>query len=574
MRQVTRDLLRFSRPYRWSLPGLVLLGVVGSLAEGIGIGLMIPLLDMLVGGAPSADAGPFVRLLQAVTPSGGDVPRMVLLGLAIVALIGLKTIILAANLLLATKIAGRMTRDLRMSACRQLLEVGFGFFTKVRQGKLINVLDTQTYRTSEALLWLGAGVIGVCNIGVFMALLLVISWQMSAIALLLLAPAFMVVRRITRLAHIRGEALVEAYSVMAGRILELLSAMRTIRIFGQERAEEDRFAEAADNLYRCHMRSEPLNHLVPPLAELLYVPAFLAVFAYAWYMGIGVSVLLVFLLLLYRMQPPLKRLDQARVNLASLSSGVAEVMALLRKEDKTYVASGTIPIERLTKQIKFEHVTFRYEPGGPIVIKDVSFTICRGSVVAIVGKSGSGKSTLVNLLCRFYDVETGIISVDGKPLATLDLRSWRKRLAFAGQDADLLTGSIRENIIFGLLDASDEDVRNAVELSNAAEFVDKLPKGLDTQVGPRGLRLSGGQRQRIALARALIRRPDILILDEATNAVDDVTEQAIHDAIGQLAGSSTIIIIGHRLSTLRTADRTLVMANGSLIEKGVPDEIL
>ena len=140
-----------------------------------------------------------------------------------------------------------------------------------------------------------------------------------------------------------------------------------------------------------------------------------------------------------------------------------------------------------------------------------------------------------------------------------EARSWRKRLAFAGQDADLLTGSIRENIIFGLLDASDEDVRNAVESSNAAEFVDKLPKALDTQIGPRGLRLSGGQRQRVALARALIRRPELLILDETTNAVDDVTEQAIHDAIGQLAGSSTIIIIGHRLNTLRTADRTLVI---------------
>lgn len=574
MRLVSGELLHFIRPYRWWLPLLVVLGIAASFAEGVGIGFLIPMLNTLIGSGPSENAGPFARVMSELLPDTGEKQRLAVFAVAILVLIGMKAAILASNLALATRLAGQVTRDLRMAACRQLLQVSYSLFSDTEHGRLINILDVQTSRTSEALLWFEEAIIHSCSIAVFVGLLLFLSWQMTLIALVLLAPAFLVVRRITRLAHQRGEALVEAQSVMAGRILELLGNMRTIRIFGQEKAEERRFSGAAEGFYQGFRQWETLNRLVQPLAELLYVPAFLAVFAYAWSTKIGIPTMLVFLLFLYRMQLPLKRLDQARVKLASYSSSVSEVTGLLRTEDKAYVESGSTPIDRLESVINFDKVTFRYEPGSEPALRNVSFDVAKGSVVAIVGKSGSGKSTLVNLLCRFYDPESGVISVDGKPLPELDLHSWRRCLAFAGQDADLISGSIRENVIFGQPGATDEDVRGAVVMSHAAEFIDRLPEGLETRVGPRGLRLSGGQRQRIALARALIRKPDVLILDEATNAVDNVTEEAIQETVERLAGDATIIVIAHRLSTLRSAHRVLVMADGELVEEGVPEELL
>ncbi len=574
MRYLNDEWLRLLRPYNWSLILLAILGFTASIAEGIGIGLLIPMLYTLTGEEPSGSGGSFAHFMANLLPDVSLQSRLAILGFAILVLIGTKTLILASNLALATRLAGQITFDLRMAACRQLLHIGYGFFSTTDHGKLLNLMDAQTYRTSESVLWLEEAIINVCSIAVLMTFLFFISWQMTVIAIALLVPAFFVVRQITRTAQRRGEALVNAYSTMSGRILELLNAMRTIRIFGQEEAEERRFKESASNLFERFRETETLNRLVPPLAELLYAPAFLVVFAYAWSSGTSIPVLLVFLLLLYRIQPLLKRLDQARVVLASMASSISEITELIRAEDKIYIRSGSMRIESFSDEIVFDQVSFRYAQGDSEALRRVSFAISKGSVVAIAGKSGSGKSTIVNLLCRFYDPNSGSISIDGKHLSELDLKSWRQRLAFAGQDADLISGSIRENVIFGHPGATDKAVRESIEVSHASEFIDKLPEGLETKVGSRGLRLSGGQRQRVALARALIRKPDILILDEATNAVDNVTEEAIQEAIKRLADESTVLVIAHNLNTLRIADWIVVMSDGKVVEQGAPQELL
>jgi subfamily B ATP-binding cassette protein MsbA len=207
-------------------------------------------------------------------------------------------------------------------------------------------------------------------------------------------------------------------------------------------------------------------------------------------------------------------------------------------------------------------------------VSDLSFRIPKGAVFAIVGGSGAGKSTVIGLLCRLYDPQAGAIRVDGTPLAHLDLRSWRGRLAFAGQDGELLEGTVRENILYGAPSASDAEVIAAARQAHAHDFITELPQGYDTLLSPRGMNLSGGQRQRIALARALIRKPELLILDEATNAVDNVTELAIQETVEQLAGRCTMLIVAHRLGTIRRADHVLVMAGGRIIEQGQPGELL
>jgi ABC-type multidrug transport system fused ATPase/permease subunit len=204
----------------------------------------------------------------------------------------------------------------------------------------------------------------------------------------------------------------------------------------------------------------------------------------------------------------------------------------------------------------------------------LSFELARGEVLAVVGRSGAGKSTLINLLYRFYDPASGRILVDGQPLETLRLSSWRRRLALAGQDVELLAGTVRDNLAFGDPSIEDDAIRDALELASADGFVAQLPGGLDAEVGTRGARLSGGQRQRIALARALARAPELLVLDEATNAVDAETELAIQRALRSLAGRITVIVIAHRLSTLRIADRALLLADGRMVEHGPVEQVL
>lgn len=565
------DLIRLARPRPWALPVLVVLGLLASLAEGIGIGLFIPLLELLMGGGARDAAGPLVALLQDLVPEGDPSDRISAIVLMIVGLVALRTAILVADLMIATALAARTTRDLRLAVGRQLLEVGYGFFPRADQGRLLSTIDTHTYRTGDAVVLLGTAVINLTAVAVGVTLLLLLSWRMTLVVAALLVPAVFVVWRLSRAAHTGGEALVAAYSAMTSRGLELLTAMRMIRIFGLERSQEQRFATAAEDLRHAFRRSETLNHVVPVVAELLYLPAFLVACAYGWYSGLGLPSLLVFLLLLYRLQPHLLRLEQARVVLASLMPSFAEIRRLLRRDDKTYLASGSAVPAQTPHEVRFERVSFRYGADETPALDDVSLTLRPGEVLALTGRSGAGKSTLLNLLCRLYDPGSGVVLIDGVPLSELDLTRWRQRLAFAGQDAELVTASVRENLHYGRADATEAELHQALALAHAAEFVARLPQGLDTQVGVQGTALSVGQRQRLALARALLRKPDILILDEATSAVDPETDRAIADTIANMAGRATVIVVSHRHETLRNAQRVVVLEGGRIARDGAPD---
>jgi ATP-binding cassette, subfamily B, bacterial MsbA len=572
--QAIRSLLAFTRPYPWAVPSLVGLSLLASLVEGIGIGLMIPLLDVMLGTGSSIPSGPLGQVMQQIGSFASSGTRLAMLAAAILTLIALKTVVMVANAVVAARITGRVTHDLRVGLTRQLLRVSYEFFSRSEHGRLMNVLEAQTYRTSEAMTLLAQLLSSLCAIVVFTLLLLLLSWKLAIVVIAMAVPVSLLVRGVTRWGHRYGTHLVEAYSALAGRMLELLSAMRTIRVFGEERGEERRMRAASNAARGLFVRTEALSQSIQPVVEFLYVPVFLAVLTYAWHAGIPTTSLLTFLLLLFRMQPQLKRLDYARVTLAGYAAGVAEVESLLRSHDKPYLSSGSVRLESLQREIEFDRVSFRYTGENAASVSDVSMRIPKGSVFAIVGGSGAGKSTLVSLLCRLYDPTEGTVRVDGIPLTQLQLESWRQRIAFAGQDAELLTGTIRDSIVYGAPSLDDEEVACFAQAAHADEFIRLLPEGYATRIGSRGMRLSGGQRQRIALARALARRPDVLILDEATNAVDNITETAIQETIEKLAGQCTIIVIAHRLTNVQRADHVVVMSQGRVAEQGSPDELL
>ena len=278
--------------------------------------------------------------------------------------------------------------------------------------------------------------------------------------------------------------------------------------------------------------------------------------------------------MLYRLQPSVRKLDSDRVNLVGLLASVEDVISLLEIPEQQYIRSGNIHCHGLKRSLTFKSVGFRYNPEDKPALNDISFSIPKGKTTAIVGPSGAGKSTLIGLICRFYDVTEGEIYVDDYPLRDLDLASFRSHIAIVSQDVYVFNTTVRENIAYGRLDATDAEIINAAKQANADEFIRKLPEGYDTILGDRGIRLSGGQRQRIALARAIVRDPQIFILDEATNALDSVSENLIQEAINTFGQNRTVIIIAHRLSTIEQADKILVLQEGRVVEQGNFQQLL
>ena len=575
--KIIPTLIRLMRDFPWALPAVIALGLLSSLAEGVGIGLLIPLLGIVVGDEASAQSGaPFVARAQSYAAAFSEDTRLLFLAASVVALVAIKAVVVYANRGLGTWINGRVSHDLRVALFRQLLNVGHLFLVRNDLGKLLNTIETETWRASEALAVLFSMIISACAVVALTGLLLLISWRMTvmvAAGMLLLA---LLVRLVARWAWRRGNLEVSSNAALSQTLFDGLHSMRLIRLFGQEAREEERFRHDSDQVRRAALAVDMITNLVEPVSEILYVLLFLTIVTVAWWSGVGLAPLFASLLLLYRLQPHIRALDHCRVELAGLAAAVEDVTALRDEADKPYVRSGTRPFAGLRRGIVFENVTFDYHGHSLSLpsLKKVSFRIGCGEMTAIVGGSGAGKSTIINLIYRLFDPQEGRLRVDGVLLEDLDLMAWRASLAIAGQDADLKNDTISNNIAYGRANAARGDVIEAAKKAAAHDFIVALSQGYDSRVGDRGLRLSAGQRQRIGLARALLREPDILILDEATNALDSSTEDAIDAALQRLRGHLTMIVVAHRLSTIRASDHVVVLDDGEVVEAGPPHVLL
>jgi subfamily B ATP-binding cassette protein MsbA len=315
------------------------------------------------------------------------------------------------------------------------------------------------------------------------------------------------------------------------------------------------------------------QQIIPATLEIVYAPVFLAVILTAVVVKISVPVLLPYLLLCYRVQPDIRQLNHERAYLAGLFGSLREVTALVECRSKTTIASVSIPFDHLQDGVVFDEVSFQYQTDRAVALSEVSFKLHARETTAIVGESGAGKTSLVNLLLGFYQPTEGQIRVDGRPLTSLRSDLWRKKLGLAGQDVGLLEGTIRENIAYGSQGSTSAEIEEAARLAAVDDVIKQMPRRYETYVGEGGFKLSQGQRQRIGLARALLRRPEILILDEATNAVDGLTEQLIHKTLVRFAGKMTVILIAHRLSVVRLADRVIVLDAGKVAELGTFREL-
>ena len=565
-----RPLLSLLKLYPWAIPGIVILGLLSSLSEGVGISLFIPLLQSLNqtnSQLPSKNffVDFFYQLFVHFPPNN----RLLIIVFCIFCSIFLKNCLSYSNTILFCWFNSRISHRLRSGIFKQLLSVSYSFLESKESGKLMNTLAAETWRTSQALSVLLNLLITICTISIFVILLLLLSWQLTLLVTFFMIVISCIIQLVTRQVKTLGKQAVQVNSNLASRMWEGLSGMKVIRAFGRESYEQKRFDEASKEVRNTFLKLDIISGTVNPLSEVFSAALLLCVLVIALLQGWAApTTLLTFIFILYRLQPQVKQLDGSRVSLTSLTSAVEDVMSFLDCSDKPYIRSGQIPFKSLSQAICLESVSFHYNPLEKPALQDISICIPQSKTTALVGPSGAGKSTLVNLICRFYEVTSGEIYVNGYSLKELNLTDWRSRIAIVSQDVHMFSTTIRENIAYGRLDAREDEIIAAARLASAHEFISQLPQGYDTMVGDRGVRLSGGQRQRLALARAIICNPEILILDEATNALDSISENLIQEALNTLSQNRTVIIIAHRLSTIEKADQIIVLEEGRVLEQG------
>lgn len=566
------------RTHPWQVSALLLLSVLASVADGLSISMLIPLLSTLFGGASlmGDDDGPIAVALGRVADMAGPGNRLELIAGLIVGLVAFRALVSYLNGITATRLSGEISLRMRSRIHANLLGVDYQYICVTDYGKMINTLDGETWKVTEAILSVFELFSYICMIVVFGTILVLISWKLTVAIVFLVGMVSLLRRLVDKPVRRLGDAMVRTGEELAIRSHELLDSMRMTRAFGREGHAQDAYEDVSRRVMQIDVQSTKLSSATSSVQELLYASIVAVILIAAVKMELGQASLIAFLALLHRLQPNIKAIDETRTSLIHATGSVNAVSEMMSLEQWSLQATGTRRLEQLHDRIEFESVTFSYAGKAyerRNALEDISFSIPIGKVTAFVGASGAGKSTVTNLLYRLHDPESGRITVDGVPLNELDLVWWRSQLTISGQDTDLVSGTLRENIAYARPDASMADIEEAARAADIHDFIAQLPHGYETEVGERGMLLSGGQRQRIELARALIRKDAILILDEATNALDSMTEAEVYAAVERMSEGRTIIVIAHRLSTTRKADQVVVLSHGRVAEQGPPSEL-
>jgi subfamily B ATP-binding cassette protein MsbA len=565
-------LVRLANPPAWASPSIIALGLAVALLEGMSLYLFIPLIQSLgaSGGAANRMGWLFDRLIGSVPADR----RVAILVTAVVATVILKNLVSFLNTFVTRFTGGHVAHQMRLRVFEQTISSCIDYRVQNKGTDIVNTLTTETWKVSSGLILIYRLAVCLCTFGVFLILLLLISVKLTALAMLFLAGSAAMVHLATRRADAAGKSVVAENKRFGLRMWESVNALQLIRSFSREEYELTRFTTLSERVHRRILKLDMLWAVPAPLSEIFATILIGLLILGGGMLGTSFAVLAAFLAVLYRMQAPVREIMSSKVALDSLNASVADVAEYLEATSTPYIKTGTKRITAFDTAIEFRDVSFRYAPHEPLALNQVSFTIPKGATTAIVGRSGAGKSTLMTLLFRFEDPTSGEILVDGIPLRELDLRSWRERLSLMSQDVRLFNETVEANIAYGDLDARPEGIRTAAKIAGADEFIRDMPQGYATEVGDHGMRLSGGQRQRIALARTILRDPDILLLDEATNALDSDSERSFQDALDLYARGRTVVVIAHRLATVADADQIIVLEGGRVVECGAPAALL
>ncbi|MBP5974563.1 ABC transporter ATP-binding protein [Brasilonema sp. CT11] len=475
-------------------------------------------------------------------------------------------------------LAQDIQHDLRLDAYEHLQELELAYFEERSTGGLMSILSDDINQLER---FLDSGANDILQVvttvviigGAFFILAPSVAWMAILPIPFILWGSFAFQKLLApRYADVR-----EKVGLLNSRLVNNLSGITTIKSFTSEDYEISRLTKESEAYRRSNAKAIKLSSAFVPLIRMLILVSFTALLLFGGIAAangkISVGTYSVLLFLVQRLLWPLTRLGDTFDQYQRAMASTNRVMNLLDTPLAIHTGEIHLPTDTVRGEVEFKNVTFAYKDRLPVV-KNLSLQVPAGKTIAIVGSTGSGKSTLVKLLLRLYEVQSGTMTLDGIDIQQLELRDLRRCIGLVSQDVFLFHGSIAENIAYGSFDASDDQIITAAKIAEAHEFIMQLPQGYETIVGERGQKLSGGQRQRIAIARAILKNPPILILDEATSAVDNETEAAIQRSLEHITVNRTTIAIAHRLSTIRNASRIYVMEYGQFVESGTHQELL
>ena len=493
--------------------------------------------------------------------------------LTILTVFVMKNVFLYLKNLALTYVQFNLITNIRNNLFDHFHKLSISFFDKNKSGELTSILVNDV---SNMRIALGTSFhkifIEPINIITFISILFIINLKLATIALFIIPITSLVILLIGKSIRRKSKRTAEQIAEIMGRISEILNSIRVVKAFGNEDYESKRFKKEQDKYYSLITRRAKLKLTASPIAET--IGAIIGVLL-LWVGGSDVLVMktmnsedfIRFILILFSVLGPIRLLSNVSIQMQMGIASAERVFKVLDTNTEVVEKKNPVKINKFENSLEFKNVDFFYENNEP-VLKNVSFEIKKGEMVAIVGPSGAGKSTIADLISRFYDAKSGAIFFDGIDLRDISTKSLRNNFGIVTQETILFDETIEFNIAYGKIKYSEDELINASIAANAYDFIKEQPKGFQTVIGEKGLKLSGGQRQRIAIARAILRNPPILILDEATSALDTNSEREVQIAIDNLMRDRTTVVIAHRLSTIKQSDSIIVLDDGRVVENG------
>ena len=491
----------------------------------------------------------------------------------------IKNIFLYLKNLSLTYIQFNLITGLRNRIYGHLHSMSLSYFDKARSGELTSIVinDVSNMRVAFGTSFHKLFVEPI-NIVVFVALLIIINVKLALVAAIIVPLTGATIIAIGKSIRRKSKRTAEKIARIMNIMTENLNSIRVVKAFAMESHETERFHKEQKRYYQLLLRRAKLRLISSPLTET--IGAIIGV-TLLWIGGRDVLVnagmnsedFIRFILILFSVLGPVRLLSNVSMELQKGMASAERVFDVLDTPSAIVSKSDAEQVTAFNERISFDQVSFHYE-GSDTVLDDISFELKKGTILALVGPSGAGKSTIADLIPRFYDVNSGRITIDGKDICDIELNSLRRLMGIVSQETILFDDTIRSNITYGINSTDEDQLKAVARTANALDFILEQPQGFDTVIGEKGVRLSGGQRQRIAIARAVLKNPPILILDEATSALDTESERLVRSALETLIADRTVLVIAHRLSTIQKADMIIVMDEGRIVEQGNHDDLL
>ena len=468
----------------------------------------------------------------------------------------------------------KLVKEIRDSLYIHIQSLSLGYFNKKQTGTISSIVmnDVEQLQIALGVVFQRLFVEPV-NIITFVALLFIISWKLALIAIIIIPLAGIAIIGIGRSIRRKSRRTQSKIAEIMQILTETLSSIRIVKAFVNEKKEVNKFTRKSEHYFKLLLKRARLDLIASPITESFGVVIGVVLL---WYGGMevlanrGISAedFIRFILILFSILGPIKQMGNVNIKIQMGAASAERIFGLLDTPPEIVEDPNPVDLGTFNSSIEFDKVHFEYNDVDDRVLRELSFTINKGEVVALVGPSGSGKSTIADLIPRFYDVLSGSILIDGHDIRKISLSSLRGNMGIVTQEVILFNDTIRNNIAYGQPNVSEEAIRQAADAANATTFIEETTHGFDTLIGERGVNLSGGQKQRLAIARALLKNPSILILDEATSALDTESEKMVQRAIEVLMKDRTALVIAHRLSTVQNADKIIVLEKGEIIEVG------